>query len=162
MFQWVQVAQPALRLVGVIPRSLSLSAPSSAKRWTKKTRIPFEDQFHNPVNEVYGHRIPPDKGHVYDNKPFKVAVQKHRVYTWCGCGLSHSQPFCDDSHRNRYIQGMVQGGPVKYVATEDKDVWFCNCKQTAHRPFCDGSHRAQEIQEAHLEGKVLIFNPKRS
>ena len=35
----------------------------------------------------------------------------------------------------RQIRKMIKGGPVKYIAPEDREVWFCNCKQTKHRYF---------------------------
>ena len=54
---------------------------------------------------------------------------------------------------------MIKGGPVKYVAPEDRDVWFCMCKHTSHRPFCDGSHRHPDIQELKLEGKFNLWDP---
>ena len=31
------------------------------------------------------------------------------------------------------MKRMIKGGPVKYIAPEDREVWFCNCKQTKHR-----------------------------
>jgi len=49
------------------------------------------------VSAVYDEPSP-QKGYVTDKKPFKVKVEKYRVYDWCGCGLSHSQPFCDGTH----------------------------------------------------------------
>ena len=51
------------------------------------------------------------------------------------------------------------GGPITYIAPEDKDVWFCLCKRTKHRPFCDGSHRDEEIQNTVVEGKIELFEP---
>eukprot|EP00095_Tigriopus_kingsejongensis_P001987 snap_masked-scaffold1702_size30647-processed-gene-0.9 protein:Tk01987 transcript:snap_masked-scaffold1702_size30647-processed-gene-0.9-mRNA-1 annotation:"cdgsh iron sulfur domain-containing protein mitochondrial" len=141
-------------------RWLSSSGPCAAKRWTKRTKVPFQSQLRNPVDEVYGFKVPQAKGHIYDKKPFLVSVKKYQTYTWCGCGLSNQQPFCDDSHRNRYTQKLVRGGPVTYIAPRDQDVWFCQCKQTKHRPFCDGTHREDDIQEARLDGKNDIFNPK--
>lgn len=38
--------------------------------------------------------------------------------------------------------------PIKYTATETKDIWFCNCKQSSTRPFCDGTHKKDEIKSA--------------
>lgn len=86
-------------------------------------------------------------------------MKKYHLYEWCGCGLSHQQPFCDKTHLNRYIAKYVRGGPVKYIAPEDKDIWFCNCKQTNNRPFCDGTHRSEEVQESTPDGKFNIWEP---
>jgi len=30
--------------------------------------------------------------------PYKVKVEKGKTYSWCACGLSQKQPFCDGSH----------------------------------------------------------------
>jgi len=30
--------------------------------------------------------------------PYKVKVEKGKIYSWCACGLSVKQPFCDGSH----------------------------------------------------------------
>jgi len=123
----------------------------------------FVSQFHNPVADLYGADAydPEIKGHVADKKPFRVRVKKYHLYDWCGCGRSHSQPFCDHTCKDRrYLdKELIQGGPVKYVAPEDRDVWFCMCKHTSHRPFCDGSHRHPDIQEVKLEGKFNLWDP---
>ncbi len=56
-------------------------------------------------------------------------------YTWCACGHSSNQPFCDGSHRGTGIR------PVVEEITEPKKVAWCGCKQTGSKPFCDGTHR---------------------
>ena len=68
-------------------------------------------------------------------KPYKVKVEKGTTYSWCACGLSHKQPFCDSSHKK---EGKFKS--VKYSATSDKVVYFCGCKMTNNQPFCDNSH----------------------
>ncbi|KAG5900046.1 hypothetical protein JTB14_009124 [Gonioctena quinquepunctata] len=37
------------------------------------------------------------KGHgaVYDKKPFKIPLEAGKRHSWCSCGRSKSQPFCD-------------------------------------------------------------------
>jgi len=87
-----------------------------------------------------------EKGKIYDKKPFKFRCVKGKVYYWCNCGFSHTQPFCDGTHKEEKMKIKLR--PVKFIPTEDKDYWFCNCKQTAHRPLCDGTHKRQDIQEA--------------
>ena len=52
--------------------------------------------FHNPVDVIYGgENTYTEFGSVYDKKPFRVDVKKYHLYTWCGCGISTLQPFCD-------------------------------------------------------------------
>ena len=67
--------------------------------------------------------------------PFKVKVEKGKTYSWCACGLSQAQPFCDGSHRK---EGKFKS--LKYYSEESKDMYFCGCKKTKNPPFCDGSH----------------------
>ena len=67
--------------------------------------------------------------------PYKVRVEKGKIYFWCACGLSQKQPFCDGSHKK---DGKFKS--LKYLASESKEMYFCGCKMSKHQPFCDGSH----------------------
>ena len=67
--------------------------------------------------------------------PYKVKVEKDKTYSWCTCGLSQKQPFCDGSHKK---EGIFKS--VKYLAQSDKVVFFCGCKTTKNPPYCDNSH----------------------
>ena len=75
------------------------------------------------------------KPHSPQKNPYKIMVEKDKVYFWCSCGLSSRQPFCDGGHKK---EGNFR--PQKIVFTESKDVFFCGCKLTKNSPFCDGSH----------------------
>ena len=37
--------------------------------------------------------------------PYKVKVEKGKIYFWCACGLSNKLPFCDGAH---YIEGKFK------------------------------------------------------
>ncbi|MFT6956979.1 MAG: mannose-6-phosphate isomerase-like protein (cupin superfamily) [Halieaceae bacterium] len=68
-------------------------------------------------------------------KPQYWELEKDKSYLWCSCGLSRTQPFCDQSHRGTDFK------PVRYIAKEDgQEVLFCTCKHSSDQPFCDGSH----------------------
>jgi len=67
--------------------------------------------------------------------PYKVKVEKGKIYFWCSCGLSNKQPFCDGTHK---IEGKFKS--LKYLADESKDIYFCCCKLSMNAPFCDNSH----------------------
>jgi CDGSH-type Zn-finger protein len=74
---------------------------------------------------------------------FKVAVEAGKKYSWCSCGLSAIQPFCDGAHKAfKNADGTSVMKSVPYVATEDKIVSFCGCKHSKNGPLCDGSHLA--------------------
>ena len=70
------------------------------------------------------------------------------TYSWCACGRSKNQPFCDGSHQGTVFQ------PVYVTINEKKLVKWCLCKQTQTPPFCDHSHR--ELPGYHLEGKCCM------
>jgi CDGSH-type Zn-finger protein len=67
--------------------------------------------------------------------PFCVEVEEGKNYSWCSCGKSQNQPFCDGSHKGSEFS------PIRYTATESKKVFFCGCKLTKKQPMCDGSHK---------------------
>jgi CDGSH-type Zn-finger protein len=74
---------------------------------------------------------------VAECEPAIVKVQAGKVYSWCTCGLSVTQPFCDHAHRS------IEGKPyksIKVMFDKDEEVYFCQCKQTKTPPFCDDSH----------------------
>lgn len=67
-------------------------------------------------------------------KPYYTELSAGKTYLWCSCGLSRSQPFCDQSHVGTDFR------PVRYRAETTGSVLFCGCKHTRNAPFCDGSH----------------------
>ncbi|XP_056639928.1 CDGSH iron-sulfur domain-containing protein 3, mitochondrial-like [Diorhabda sublineata] len=87
-----------------------------------------------------------NNGTVYDKKPLKIYLQAGKKYSWCLCGRSRSQPFCDGTHR--IAQLKITQKPVRLIVEESKEYWLCNCKHTAHRPFCDGTHKSKEVQDS--------------
>ena len=75
-----------------------------------------------------------DQPVVAQKGPYAIPVEAGKSYTWCACGRSASQPFCDGSHQGTSFS------PVKFTAEESKTVYFCGCKQSSRQPLCDGSH----------------------
>mmetsp|Transcript_50137 Transcript_50137/g.122361 ORF Transcript_50137/g.122361 Transcript_50137/m.122361 type:complete len:128 (+) Transcript_50137:34-417(+) len=66
--------------------------------------------------------------------PSYQAVEAGKTYSWCSCGRSKKQPFCDGSHKGTDFV------PLKYVAEKTGKVKFCMCKSTNSQPICDASH----------------------
>ncbi|PLW83909.1 cupin [Kineobactrum sediminis] len=75
-----------------------------------------------------------DEPVIVQPKPYHVTVEAGKRYLWCSCGLSKTQPFCDQSHVGTTFR------PVLYTATDTRSMLFCGCKHTREQPFCDGSH----------------------
>lgn len=76
-----------------------------------------------------------DKPVVAQDSPYGVDVEDGKTYTWCACGRSANQPFCDGSHSGTAFT------PVAYTAEKTGTVFFCGCKKTQSQPLCDGSHK---------------------
>ena len=75
-----------------------------------------------------------EKPTIADTKPIVIELEPGK-YSWCACGKSQKQPFCDGSHKGTSFS------PVRFEVTEKKKVALCACKQTANAPFCDGTHK---------------------
>ena len=78
-------------------------------------------------------------------KSVGIDVEEGVTYSWCPCGYSKNQPFCDGNHKhinrqNEGLEGYEPFKPFKWTAPESKKVFFCQCKQTRNPPYCDGSH----------------------
>ncbi len=65
--------------------------------------------------------------------PYVVDTEQGN-YSWCTCGVSSKQPFCDSSHRGGEFKSL------KITIEEKKKYAWCGCKQTKNPPFCDGTH----------------------
>ena len=66
--------------------------------------------------------------------PYVQKAEAGKTYTWCACGRSENQPFCDGSH------AVTDLRPVIVKIEEEKNVAWCGCKQSGNKPFCDGTH----------------------
>jgi CDGSH-type Zn-finger protein len=71
---------------------------------------------------------------VAQKAPYAVDVEAGKLYAWCACGLSNTQPFCDGSHKPTTIR------PIKWESKKTGKAFFCGCKQSLNRPLCDGTH----------------------
>ena len=71
---------------------------------------------------------------IADRKPTVLELEPGN-YTWCACGRSKNQPWCDGSHKGTGIT------PVAFVLEEAKRCGMCNCKHSNKAPFCDGTHK---------------------
>ncbi len=77
-----------------------------------------------------------EKPKIAGKAPIAVELEKGKRYSWCTCGLSEKQPFCDGAHRGTSFT------PLKFEATETKTAHLCTCKASSNPGFCDGSHKS--------------------
>jgi len=68
------------------------------------------------------------------NGPYQVELEEGKLYFWCACGKSSTQPFCDGAHKDTDIE------PIRFKAETSGTFNICGCKQTDEHPYCDGSH----------------------
>lgn len=76
-----------------------------------------------------------DKPTIADKSPKPVELEEGKRYSWCSCGESKNQPFCDGAHKGTSFK------PVSFVAEETKTAYMCMCKHSASPQFCDGKHK---------------------
>ena len=74
------------------------------------------------------------KPHIAQKSPFPTQVEEGKSYSWCTCGKSAKQPFCDGAHKGSEFV------PLRYKAAETAKVFFCGCKYSKNGALCDGSH----------------------
>ncbi len=65
---------------------------------------------------------------------YMTDVEEGKTYKWCACGLSSTQPFCDNSHIGTDFE------PIEYTATATKKIRFCGCKHSKIGAICDNTH----------------------
>ncbi|KAG7492949.1 hypothetical protein MATL_G00021110 [Megalops atlanticus] len=83
---------------------------------------------------------------VASKQPFKVQLKAGKRYSWCACGHSKKQPFCDGTHKMLATKIL----PLRFVPDQDCTVWLCGCKHSGRAPYCDGTHKQDFIQKAEL------------
>ncbi|CAJ0574375.1 unnamed protein product, partial [Mesorhabditis spiculigera] len=111
---------------------------------TEPAELKYHQLQDKKPGENYGlqgtnHQLP-GVGKIHSKLPTKVHMKKDKVYAWCSCGYSGTQPLCDGTHNMTHTP-KTNLKPVRFIPDRDMTVWLCNCKQTKNRPFCDGSHK---------------------
>lgn len=101
------------------------------------------------VSKVHCSTLPSEPV-IPSKKPYKVELVGGKRYSWCTCGHSKKQPFCDGAHKTE-AKGLF---PLRFVPEKDASVWLCGCKHTNNPPYCDGTHKQDFIVSAPLHGQT--------
>lgn len=67
--------------------------------------------------------------------PYVVIVEEGRHYRWCSCGLTRTQPWCDDSHAGTGFE------PIEFEAPISGEFHMCGCRGSDNKPYCFGNCR---------------------
>jgi CDGSH-type Zn-finger protein len=67
--------------------------------------------------------------------PYAEKVEEGKRYRWCSCGLSATQPWCDDSHAGTGFE------PIEFEAPISGIFYMCGCKRSDNAPYCFGNCR---------------------
>ena len=78
------------------------------------------------------------------NGPYEAPVEEGRLYRWCSCGLSKTQPWCDDSHEGTGFE------PIEFIAAITGAFFMCGCKRSDNKPYCFGNCTGNNRAEAFL------------
>ncbi len=74
--------------------------------------------------------------------PYAVPVVEGTTYRWCSCGLSATQPWCDDAHLGTAM------APITFVAPISATFYMCGCKRSDNAPYCFGNCRGHHLTAA--------------
>ena len=77
--------------------------------------------------------------------PYPVPVVEGQSYRWCSCGLSATQPWCDDAHVGTGIE------PIVFVAPLSATFYMCGCKRSDNAPYCFGNCRGHAPRAERIE-----------
>ena len=74
--------------------------------------------------------------------PSSRAITLGAPYTYCSCGHSQTDPFCDATCASAPLAPLHQAHPpLAFTCTKRQTfVLLCGCKRTKAPPFCDGGH----------------------
>ena len=127
-----------------------------------KTRVKkvVPESYIEVQKDTVDHRITPiqeilDRAEIYDKETYKRGLQpgekpipvspilrpiemrnvkSGKKISWCSCGMSLTQPICDNSHK-----GTMFKPHIVTIEQDTQALYLCGCKLTNKAPFCDGA-----------------------
>lgn len=83
---------------------------------------------------------------MYGAYNIKGELKIGEVYSWCTCGFSREEPWCDRTCEQDKPDMVDENGerkyrPYRFQVNKDQTVFsICGCKYTQTPPVCDGTH----------------------
>ncbi|MCB1782931.1 MAG: CDGSH iron-sulfur domain-containing protein [Alphaproteobacteria bacterium] len=68
--------------------------------------------------------------------PSIVELEAGTKYSFCTCGLTETEPFCDGTHKTADTTLRSH----KFTPEKSGTYRLCRCKHSQNIPFCDGTH----------------------
>ncbi|TNC83148.1 MAG: glutamate synthase [Oleiphilus sp.] len=93
---------------------------------------------------------------IANNKPVKAELKENEEYTFCMCGRSSDQPFCDGSHKGTDFK------PKAFTAEKSEEAYLCQCKHSRNLPYCDGSHKRFDDEDVGKEGPGIASDDSKA
>uniref|UniRef100_A0A915DJ16 Iron-binding zinc finger CDGSH type domain-containing protein n=1 Tax=Ditylenchus dipsaci TaxID=166011 RepID=A0A915DJ16_9BILA len=97
------------------------------------------------------------KGAEAGKKPLKLDLEVGKEYSFCSCGLSVKQPWCDGSEKGK---GKTLMKPINFTVDKSGEYSMCLCKQSKTMPICDGSHKFIDQTPKNIDAtpKFVVVN----
>jgi len=121
------------------PQILVPPPPRTEKKPTDVTDFPaatvteIPEEFHYPEGKYRPPSLPYRSGFI----PFNTYLEAGKLYRWCSCGATWTEPFCD--HKCHF--NMMRLRPIVFNVNQSGYYKLCNCKQSANAPFCNNTHK---------------------
>ena len=95
--------------------------------------VPIPEDYHYPEGKYRPPTLPYRSGFI----PFNILLEQGKVYKWCSCGASWTEPFCD--HKCHFQ--LTRNRPIIFNVDKSGYYKLCSCKLSANAPFCNGTHK---------------------
>jgi len=79
---------------------------------------------------------------VLQQGPYVVQVEAGVDYRWCSCGMTNTEPWCDDSHVGTDFE------PIEFTAPISGEYHMCGCKESENAPYCFGTCRGHTVENS--------------
>jgi len=94
----------------------------------------------------------PNKPHSPQYGPYAVNCEANKKYLWCSCGMSNTQPWCNDK-----CERLPGYRPIAFIPRYTQTYKLCGCKHGEFAPLCDGSHKWVRAYNNPRQATLAIF-----